>query len=153
MAWPPLVCATLPSKVPNAARRTSSSTPADDARVGKESLDVHWGPYAAHGAATALSHQVRSLDMHDTLAVADRMSDLNRPAAVMWGAADPFQTIELRPPLSAAHRWCPRVGTGGGDWPSTCGLTSTPSTWGCTSFLRTTPDVVAKAITDVVGRT
>jgi pimeloyl-ACP methyl ester carboxylesterase len=66
----------------------------DDLGRARESLAVHWQPYARHDAAAALARQVRSLDVRDTLAVADRVSALDLPASVVWGAADRFQTVD-----------------------------------------------------------
>ncbi len=37
--------------------------------------------------------QVRSLDVNDTLAVADQIPNLDVPARLVWGAADEFQEI------------------------------------------------------------
>jgi pimeloyl-ACP methyl ester carboxylesterase len=38
--------------------------------------------------------QVQALDVHDTLAVADRLPDLDLPARIVWGEADQFQKLE-----------------------------------------------------------
>lgn len=59
-----------------------------------EALAVHWAHYARHGGAEALIRQVRSLDVHDTLAVAQALPDLRVPARVVWGAADQFQKLK-----------------------------------------------------------
>lgn len=67
----------------------------DDARVARESLAVHWVPYAAHGAGDALIRQMRALDVRDTLAVAPDLPRLRGvPARIVWGTADPFQKVE-----------------------------------------------------------
>jgi pimeloyl-ACP methyl ester carboxylesterase len=65
----------------------------DDASMARESLAIHLQPYARHGGAAALAWQVRWLRTADTLAVADRLGDLDVPARVVWGAADPFQKL------------------------------------------------------------
>lgn len=65
----------------------------DNLRVARESLGVHYRPYAAHGGGAAMARQVSSLDVSDTLAVADRLPSLNVPARVVWGVADPFQKV------------------------------------------------------------
>lgn len=66
----------------------------DDRRTAAESLRVHFAPYAKHDGARALIRQMRALDVSDTLAVEDDLPRLrNRPARVVWGAADPFQKI------------------------------------------------------------
>lgn len=59
----------------------------------RESTDEHWPHYAAAGGAAAFLRQVRSLDVRDTLAVGDRLLQLNLPARLVWGAADRFQKI------------------------------------------------------------
>lgn len=55
--------------------------------------EVHWSHYARHGAGEALARQVAALDVADTLAVADALPRLARPARVVWGVADQFQKI------------------------------------------------------------
>lgn len=66
----------------------------DDLARARESLRVHWQPYAASGGAgRALARQVRSLRTADTLAVADALPSLDLPAALVWGAADQFQKV------------------------------------------------------------
>lgn len=62
--------------------------------IGKESARVHWGHYARYGGAEAFVRQARSLDTRDTLELADRLPRLDLPARVVWGASDPFQSIE-----------------------------------------------------------
>lgn len=67
----------------------------DDARVARESLAEHWGPYARSDAGRALVRQIRALDVNDTLAVAGELPGLRGiPARVIWGAADQFQKLE-----------------------------------------------------------
>lgn len=67
----------------------------DDGRIARESLAVHWAPYAAHGAGGALVRQIRALDVSDTLAVAPELPRLRGiPARVIWGDADQFQKVE-----------------------------------------------------------
>ena len=65
----------------------------DDAAQAKESLAVHYRPYAEHGGGAAMAHQVSALDVRDTLAVQDRLPTLDIPARVVWGVADQFQKI------------------------------------------------------------
>jgi pimeloyl-ACP methyl ester carboxylesterase len=65
----------------------------DDRARAKESLAEHWPYYAAAGAAAALVRQARSLDVNDTLAVANQIPNLEVPARLVWGAADEFQEI------------------------------------------------------------
>lgn len=60
----------------------------------EEALRTHWPPYATRFGPEAFVRQVRSLDVRDTLAVADQLKTLRVPARIVWGAADPFQKIE-----------------------------------------------------------
>ncbi len=66
----------------------------DDRDIARESLDIHAAPYLEHGGAEAMVRQVQALDVHDTLAVADRLPDLDLPARIVWGEADQFQKLE-----------------------------------------------------------
>jgi len=60
----------------------------------EESVEAHWPYYAAaDGAAAAFIRQTESLDVDDTLAIADAIPRLDLPARLVWGAADPFQEI------------------------------------------------------------
>lgn len=65
----------------------------DDPEIVEESLGTHWPNYAARDAAAAFIRQVRSLNVHDTLAVRDALPHLDVPARVVWGAADFFQKV------------------------------------------------------------
>ncbi|WP_114451529.1 alpha/beta fold hydrolase [Halopolyspora algeriensis] len=66
----------------------------DNAQLARESVGEHWRHYVTHGAAQALARQAGALDVHDTLAVADRLPELDLPARVVWGTADGFQKVE-----------------------------------------------------------
>ncbi len=64
----------------------------DQLSVAKEALGVHYQPYAKHGGGAAMARQVNSLDVNDTLAVADHIPSLaGKPARIVWGVADQFQ--------------------------------------------------------------
>lgn len=65
----------------------------DDRARARESIEEHYPYYERAGGAAAMVRQVRSLDVRDTLAVADRIPDLDLPARIVWGASDPFQRI------------------------------------------------------------
>ncbi len=65
----------------------------DDRERAKESIEEHWPYYERAGGAAAMIRQVRSLNVNDTLAIADQIPNLNVPARLVWGAADPFQKI------------------------------------------------------------
>lgn len=65
----------------------------DNVAVARDSLRVHARPYLTHDGAAALARQVSWLHVRDTLAISDRVRDLDVPARVVWGAADQFQKI------------------------------------------------------------
>lgn len=65
----------------------------DDAAVARESTELHWRHYAEHDGAKAFIRQVRSLDVRDTLRIADRIERLEVPSRIVWGAADDFQKV------------------------------------------------------------
>ncbi len=67
----------------------------DDRDIARDSQHRHWRHYQNHGAGDALIRQMRSLDVNDTLRVADDIPTLRGiPARVIWGAADAFQKVE-----------------------------------------------------------
>ncbi len=65
----------------------------DDRARAKESFSEHWPYYEATGGAAALIRQAHSLDIQDTLSIADQIPNLVVPARLVWGAADRFQKI------------------------------------------------------------
>jgi pimeloyl-ACP methyl ester carboxylesterase len=65
----------------------------DSREQAETALETHWPHYARNGGA-AFVRQINALDARDTLAVADRLTDLSLPARVVWGTADRFQSIE-----------------------------------------------------------
>lgn len=66
----------------------------DNSDLADEALAAHWPHYAEQEGARAFARQVTSLDVADTLAVAERLPQLEVPARIVWGAADKFQKIE-----------------------------------------------------------
>lgn len=108
--------APLVRRLPNIATRQILRTLMfrghEDRARAQEALDVHWQPYAQHGGAESLIRQVKSLNVADTLAVADALPRLGVPARLVWGAADPFLKIkygkrlahDLSAPLHAIER-------------------------------------------------
>lgn len=60
-----------------------------------EAFGEHWPPYqeAEIRAVEAFVRQARALRAADTLAIADRLPELDVPARLVWGAADSFQKI------------------------------------------------------------
>lgn len=108
----------------------------DTAARARQSSDLHWAPYAAHGAAAAFVRQIRSLRTADTLSIADQLPALSMPARVVWGAADRFQKISFGERL-AGDLAAPLVRLDG-----------------ARHFVpEDHPDAVAKAVRDVVGAT
>lgn len=65
----------------------------DDRTKADEAVAAHWPHYAADDGAAAFVRQVRSLNVEDTLAVADRLPELGVPARVAWGVDDAFQKL------------------------------------------------------------
>jgi pimeloyl-ACP methyl ester carboxylesterase len=59
----------------------------DSSEQAEAALAAHWPCYANDGAAS-LVRQVNAFDVQDTLAVADRLANLNVPARVVWGEDD-----------------------------------------------------------------
>lgn len=66
----------------------------DDSAAADEAVEVHWSHYDHHDGAAAFVRQVDSLNVQDTLAVANDLPKLGLPARIAWGAADQFQKIE-----------------------------------------------------------
>ncbi|MBW3660821.1 MAG: alpha/beta fold hydrolase [Gemmatimonadetes bacterium] len=66
----------------------------DDRDRAREAFDHHFPPYEETDGAAAFVRQVRSLDVRDTLAVADDLPRIDVPARIAWGAADQFQKVE-----------------------------------------------------------
>jgi len=63
----------------------------DDLGTARESLRVHYRPYAEHGGGEAMARQVTSLRAQDTASIAAHIRQLTMPARVVWGLADRFQ--------------------------------------------------------------
>ncbi len=59
----------------------------------RESFNNHWPPYARAGGGAALSRQLCSLNVADTLSIADQLPNLELPARVVWGTDDPWLHI------------------------------------------------------------
>jgi pimeloyl-ACP methyl ester carboxylesterase len=74
----------------------------DSSAQAQAALEAHWPHYARNGGAAAFVRQIDALDVRDTLAVADRLPDLNLPARLVWGTGDRSQTIELGERLARA---------------------------------------------------
>jgi len=84
-------------RMPNNAFRLVYSTflhrGHDNRERARESIEEHWPYYEKAGGAAAMIRQVRSLNVDDTLAIADQIPNLDVPARLVWGAADWFQKI------------------------------------------------------------
>lgn len=70
--------------------------------VARASTALHLAPYLDSGGAEALHAQIRALDSADTTAVAGGLAGLSCPAAVVWGARDPFLRLPLGRRLARA---------------------------------------------------
>lgn len=81
-----------------AAMRAGYANPA----VARTSTALHVAPYLEGGGAEALHAQLRALDSADTAAVAGELAGLSCPAAVVWGARDPFLRLPLGRRLARA---------------------------------------------------
>lgn len=81
-----------------AAMRAGYANPA----VARASTALHLAPYLDGGGAEALHAQIRALDSADTAAVAGGLAGLSCPAAVVWGARDPFLRLSLGRRLAGA---------------------------------------------------
>lgn len=68
------------------------------------SIALHVAPYVEAGAGPALRAQIDALDSADTTAVADELGTLACPAAVVWGADDPFLRLAHGRRLATAMR-------------------------------------------------
>jgi pimeloyl-ACP methyl ester carboxylesterase len=107
----------------------------DDSESARESVEAHWPGYAHSDAPAAFVRQIRSLRTEDTLEIADQLPGLNRPAAVVWGAADRFQKTKYGRRLAADLR---------------AELTEIP---GAKHFVpEDHPDAVAAAIRSIIDR-
>lgn len=65
----------------------------NDSDMAREAVGAHWPHYENNEGATAFIRQVDSLNVNDTLDVADKLGRLAVPARIVWGAADKFQKI------------------------------------------------------------
>lgn len=94
----------LPNRALKALQGTLVMRGHDDLDVGRESLDLHHRPYADHDGGLAMARQVSSLDVRDTLAVADQLPTLRVPARIVRGLADQFQKARYGERLSRPRR-------------------------------------------------
>lgn len=58
-----------------------------------QSSRLHGAPYARPIGPRAFAHQLRSLDVNDTMAIAGNLPELRLPAAIVWGEADPLGMV------------------------------------------------------------
>jgi len=107
----------------------------DRPSMAEEALDVHLPPYLRHNGAAAFARQVRWLDVHDTLDVADSLPRLDVPARAVWGAAYQFQKL----PYGARLAW---------DLNTTIEAIEGGKHWSPEDH----PDRIAAAVTDVAGK-
>jgi pimeloyl-ACP methyl ester carboxylesterase len=84
----------LPKAVFKQVFRTFIHRGHDVASRADEAIGAHWPYYEHHDGAAAFVRQVKSLDVQDTLSVADALPRLGIHARIAWGAADQFQKVE-----------------------------------------------------------
>lgn len=102
----------LPERALRAAMQNLYRREHDDREQAKAAIDQHWRHYQHNDPGEALARQVAALDVRDTLDIADKLSHLNIPAKVVWGAADRFQKVrygkrfasDLKAPLIRVER-------------------------------------------------
>lgn len=66
----------------------------DPSRAG-HSIDKYVRPFATHDGRGALSRHIRALDSRETAVLAQRLGEITCPAAIVWGAQDPFLPAAL----------------------------------------------------------
>jgi pimeloyl-ACP methyl ester carboxylesterase len=75
------------------SRRRTMFRGHDRSERAREALTLHLTLYQVAGGGAAFAAQVRSLDVRDTLDIAQRLPRLNVPASIIWGTADRFQKV------------------------------------------------------------
>lgn len=84
----------LPDTAGKQVLRTLMYRGHDNHAKAREALGEHWSPYAHDGGAATLLYQMQSLHVEDTLAVADKLKNVDVPARIVWGVDDQFQKLE-----------------------------------------------------------
>jgi pimeloyl-ACP methyl ester carboxylesterase len=84
------ILARLPDRLAAAALSAALRLGYADAAQARASTALHVAPYVAAGVGPALRAQIEALDAADTAAVAGALGSVTCPAAVVWGAGDPF---------------------------------------------------------------
>lgn len=115
-AWPSRAAAALRLTLPfarhlpaNAIRRALSKgllRGYSDRERGAHELDVYLRPFAGNRGRDVLVDHLLSLRSRDTQALAPLLAAVRCPAAVLWGADDPFLSPELGRRLAAAIPDC-----------------------------------------------
>jgi pimeloyl-ACP methyl ester carboxylesterase len=59
------------------------------------SIDKYVRPFATEEGRSALVRHIHALDARETAALAPRLREIACPAAVLWGAHDPFLPVSL----------------------------------------------------------
>lgn len=81
----------------------------DNRALAEEAVEAHWPHYNHHGGGDAFIRQVKSLNVQDTVSIANDLPHLRIPARIVWGAADQFQKVKYgeyfaRDLLAPLHR-------------------------------------------------
>ncbi|MCC9136528.1 alpha/beta fold hydrolase [Pontibacter silvestris] len=84
----------------------------DSAQRRWNSFELHWQPYARSVGPKAFAHQLRNLNSDDTAAVADQLPNIQAPAHVVWGDADPLGMSSAEKLATALHAPLTRIPNG-----------------------------------------
>jgi pimeloyl-ACP methyl ester carboxylesterase len=85
----------MPAKPLLSALRRALKKSYEDEEKGTHSVDMYLRPFEAPGGRDALIAHVAALDPQETMALAPGLAHLAMPAAVIWGADDPFLPLAL----------------------------------------------------------
>ena len=66
----------------------------DDREMAAAAFSVHGSRYFAREGAADLVRQVSAFDVADTRDISDQLPNFGKPARIVWGEADQFQTID-----------------------------------------------------------
>jgi pimeloyl-ACP methyl ester carboxylesterase len=75
--------------------RTELERGYDDPSRAVRSIDKYVRPFATDEGRNALVRHIRSLDPRETAGLGPRLHEIACPAAVVWGAQDPFLPASL----------------------------------------------------------
>ena len=82
--------------------RTELERGYDDAARASHSIDRYVRPFSTLDGRATLVRHIRALDAHETASLANHLSEIHCPTAVVWGADDPFLPPSLGARLAEA---------------------------------------------------